>query len=140
MKKLALVGFVFVFVFLFSVFSVSAYVLSWNQNQEPDLAGYKVRVRHIFEEYADPIDVGLVLNYEFNVGPGIYYAQVLAYDESGNILSDVHASVSGTIGTQTGTPSIGGETTEGETANRFSGNIDEVKVIPNGLCDYYQCK
>ncbi len=61
--------------------------------------------------------------------------RLIIYDDSGNVLSDVQATVSGSIGTQTGTPSIGGETDSGETGNRFSGNIDEVKVYDTALND-----
>lgn len=61
--------------------------------------------------------------------------RLIIYDDSGTVLSDVQATVSGSIGTPTGTPSIGGETSSGETANRFSGNIDEVKVYDTALND-----
>ncbi len=51
------------------------------------------------------------------------------YDSSGTLISDVQATVSGVLHTQNGTPSLGGETANGEVANRFNGNIDEVKVF-----------
>ncbi len=61
--------------------------------------------------------------------------RLVVYDANGAILSDVNASVSGAIGTQTGTASIGGETDSGEVNYRFSGNIDEVKVYDTALND-----
>ncbi|RUM65519.1 MAG: hypothetical protein DSZ03_02635, partial [Sulfurimonas sp.] len=59
------------------------------------------------------------------------------FDSSGTLLSDVHATVTGTLFAQSGTPSLGGETHNGETANRFEGNIDEVKVY-DGVLDSTQ--
>ena len=51
------------------------------------------------------------------------------YNSSGTLLSDVQETVTGTLYTTNGTASLGGETQNGETANRFNGNIDEVSVF-----------
>ncbi|MBK6527487.1 MAG: DUF2341 domain-containing protein [Crocinitomicaceae bacterium] len=45
----------------------------------------------------------------------------------------VSGTVTGTLGTPTGNASIGGEVAAGETANRFQGDIDEVRTIPSVL-------
>jgi hypothetical protein len=51
-----------------------------------------------------------------------------------NHTSDTSSGYGGVWGTDPGTASIGGETNQGETANRFIGNLDEVQVF-NGAID-----
>jgi len=53
---------------------------------------------------------------------------IYVYDDSGVLIETTTASHTGTWGSDTGISSIGGETNNGETANRFSGDIDEVQV------------
>lgn len=65
-------------------------VLTWDQNTESDLAGYKVYHRAADQEYGPPIDVGLTATPQsptFTVEPladGTYLFAVTAYDDSGN--------------------------------------------------------
>lgn len=46
---------------------------------------------------------------------------------------NISGVVTGTLGTPTGNASIGGEVAAGETANRFHGDLDEVRSIPIAL-------
>jgi len=59
--------------------------------------------------------------------------RLVIYDAGGNKIDEVSQSVSGTMVAPTGTPSLGGETDNGETANRFKGEIDEIKVFDKPL-------
>ena len=65
---------------------------SWLPNQEDDLAGYYVLIRHAFEEYDSSKEVwrgegtiveGRVRCTVYGLGNGIYYAVGLAYNTSG---------------------------------------------------------
>lgn len=55
------------------------------------------------------------------------------YDAGGTLVEQVSASVSGVIGTPTGSASIGGEVDGAETSNRFQGQLDEVKLFGSSL-------
>jgi len=59
--------------------------------------------------------------------------KLLIYDALGNELSNTSNTVSGTIGTATGTASLGGETNSGEFRNRFNGYLDEIKLFDKAL-------
>jgi len=52
-----------------------------------------------------------------------------------NHTSDTSSGYGGVWGTDPGTASIGGETNQGETANRFIGNLDEVQVLAGAIDD-----
>lgn len=71
-----------------------------------------------------------------------WYHVVIVYDNVSNPkiktiylngTSVATGTVTGVLGTPTGNASIGGEVAAGETANRFQGNIDEVRSIPSIL-------
>lgn len=55
------------------------------------------------------------------------------YDENGIELDHQSMAITGVLGIDTGIASIGGETDNGETANRFIGLIDEVNIYDNVL-------
>ncbi|OMH38165.1 LamG domain-containing protein [Motiliproteus sp. MSK22-1] len=57
---------------------------------------------------------------------------IYIYSRAGVLLDTVSSSYSGSWGTDSGPVSIGGETNNGEQANRFFGNLDEVRFY-NGL-------
>ena len=60
--------------------------ISWNSNEESDLAGYKVRYGTTSENYNTTIDTGAFTTAEVGeIIPGMtYYFAVSAYDTSGN--------------------------------------------------------
>jgi len=58
------------------------------------------------------------------------YVNGIAQTVTGGSTSNTYT---GTWGVDTGAASIGGETNRGETANRFTGNIDEVRVYKGAL-------
>ncbi len=60
-------------------------ILSWNQNNEPDLAGYKVYIGLSSRNYGSPIDVGNHTTYiAKGFCTGTFYFTVTAYDHSRN--------------------------------------------------------
>lgn len=64
----------------------SSLYVSWEQNSEADLAGYKVHFGTRSGSYARSIDVRKVTNYSlFNLDPEeVYYIALTAYDQEGN--------------------------------------------------------
>ncbi|HEX9757356.1 MAG TPA: fibronectin type III domain-containing protein [Nitrospiria bacterium] len=59
--------------------------LSWNSNNEPDLAGYKVYYGTSSGQYGTPSDVGTQTTHTLSGIPaGEYFFAVTAYDTSGN--------------------------------------------------------
>ena len=58
---------------------------------------------------------------------------IYVYDDSGALIETTTASHTGTWGSDTGISSIGGETNNGETSSRFSGDIDEVQVFSGAM-------
>jgi MSHA biogenesis protein MshQ len=58
---------------------------------------------------------------------------IYIYDTSFTQLASVTGSYTGSWGTDTGMASIGGETNSGETANRFDGNLDEVRIYTSAI-------
>lgn len=60
--------------------------LSWNANNEPDLAGYRLRYGTVSGTYGSPLNVGKVTSYDLaGLSAGTtYYFVVTAYDASGN--------------------------------------------------------
>jgi len=63
-----------------------AIVLTWNENREEDLAGYKIYYGTESRSYSYVIDVGLQNKYEFDniQGGDEYFFAVTAYDKFGN--------------------------------------------------------
>lgn len=65
-------------------------VLTWDQNTESDLAGYKVYMGTASGQYGPPVDVGLTATPQAPrhviepLADGTYYFVVTAYDQSGN--------------------------------------------------------
>lgn len=65
-------------------------VLTWDQNTESDLAGYKVYMGTASGQYGPPVDVGLTATPQAPrhvvepLADGAYYFAVTAYDQSGN--------------------------------------------------------
>lgn len=55
------------------------------------------------------------------------------YDSTGTLLDHKTMSITGSIGTDSGPASMGGETNSGETGNRFQGYQDEIKVFDKAL-------
>jgi len=58
---------------------------------------------------------------------------IYIYGASGNLVNHTQGSYTGTLQTDGGTASIGGETSGGETQNRFRGSLDEVRVFDSAL-------
>lgn len=58
---------------------------------------------------------------------------IYVFNDSGTLIETTSGSFSGTWGSDTGIASIGGETNNGETSNRFSGAIDEVQVYSGAM-------
>jgi len=59
--------------------------LSWNRNNEPDVAGYKLYYGTSSRSYASSVNVGNLISYTLTVlNTGTYYFAVTAYDTSGN--------------------------------------------------------
>lgn len=66
--------------------------LTWNQNPETDLAGYRVHLGQVSGTYSVVVDVGLTptptsplsMISVFNLTEGQWYATVSAYDLAGN--------------------------------------------------------
>ena len=60
--------------------------ISWASNTEADLAGYRLRLGTVSGQYADPIDVGNAISYQFTnlQTDTTYYVVVSAYDQAGN--------------------------------------------------------
>jgi hypothetical protein len=57
----------------------------WDPNDEPDLAGYRVRYRAYGRPYSNPIDVQKETRYRPLLSPdSVYYFSVSAYDTAGN--------------------------------------------------------
>ena len=58
--------------------------LTWQPNNEPDIAGYKVLWAKQSGVYTNSSDVGLQTSFVFpELEPGTYYAAVQAYDTAG---------------------------------------------------------
>jgi hypothetical protein len=58
--------------------------LTWQPNNEPDIAGYKVTWVKQSVVYVNSVDVGLQTSFVFpELEPGTYYAAVKAYDTAG---------------------------------------------------------
>ncbi|MBN2299378.1 MAG: fibronectin type III domain-containing protein, partial [Deltaproteobacteria bacterium] len=64
----------------------ASFLVSWNANEEADLAGYKVYYGTQSGEYATTVDVGNTTSYTSGVADegSTYYVAVSAYDTSGN--------------------------------------------------------
>lgn len=64
--------------------------LTWDQNTEADLAGYKVYMGTSSGQYGPPVDVGLTATPQAPrhviepLSDGAYFFAVTAYDQSGN--------------------------------------------------------
>ncbi|MEA2109461.1 MAG: LamG domain-containing protein, partial [Pseudomonadota bacterium] len=58
---------------------------------------------------------------------------IYVFDVSGSLVHHVSGIFTGTWGSDSGTASIGGETNNGETWNRFIGNLDEVQVFTGAI-------
>ncbi|MHA7926907.1 MAG: DUF6701 domain-containing protein [Marinobacter sp.] len=58
---------------------------------------------------------------------------IYIYDASGSLLNHTQGGYTGTLQTDGGTASIGGETSSGETQNRFRGSLDEIRVFDSAL-------
>jgi MSHA biogenesis protein MshQ len=58
---------------------------------------------------------------------------IYIYDASGNLLDHTEGDYTGTLQSDGGTASIGGETSGGETLNRFRGSLDEIRVFESAL-------
>jgi hypothetical protein len=60
--------------------------LSWNPNNEPDLAGYKIYYGTVSREYSEVIDAGNVTTYRIEgLSPEVrYFFAITAYDAAGN--------------------------------------------------------
>jgi MSHA biogenesis protein MshQ len=58
---------------------------------------------------------------------------IYIYDSAGNLVDHTQGSFSGTLQSDGGTASIGGETDSGETGNRFDGQLDEIRVYDGAL-------
>ena len=58
---------------------------------------------------------------------------IYIYGASGDLINHTQGSYTGTLGTDGGTASIGGETSDGETSNRFLGSLDEIRVFDSAL-------
>jgi hypothetical protein len=67
-------------------FSTNNYLIIWNVNQEPDIAGYEVHWGKISQEYGYHFDAGLNTDYFVSEMPdtGLYYFAITAYDSSWN--------------------------------------------------------
>ncbi len=89
---------------LFCFFSLYAGSLqiSWNENTESDLAGYRLYYGSASQSYTDTVDVGLVSHYTVGgLSEGeTYYFAVTAYDFSGNE-SEFSDEVFATVGSHT---------------------------------------
>ncbi len=74
--------------------------ISWNENTEQDLAGYRIYYGLSSQAYTDTIDVGNVTHYTVGglVDGETYYVAVTAYDFSGNE-SEFSDQVFATVGT-----------------------------------------
>ncbi len=103
--KISLGFFFSAFFFLYIPPSIAGEAnLSWNQNNESDLAGYKIFVGITPGDYGPPIDIGNRTAYLVTgLANGTYYFAVKAYDFSGN-LSNFSNEVSKTISGSSVTP------------------------------------
>ena len=61
-------------------------MIVWNNNKEPDVAGYKVYYGKVSRTYSNCIDVGKMTEYKIPSLPenGVWYFAVTAYDSVGN--------------------------------------------------------
>jgi len=89
MKKLSILTLALFFTLpLYSQKAIEYILVSWNENTEADLAGYKVYIGKASRVYTDSVDVGLQDEKLFKGSfyPNIkYYVAVAAYDTSGNL-------------------------------------------------------
>ncbi len=114
----------------------SALALSWDANEEADLAGYKIHYGNVQAgEYQSTVDVGLVTDYQLTglTGGTVYYVALTAYDEANNE-SDFSGEVQAT-------PTVSDETTfrvtrEGDvhTVGTFHG--DDFVTISGDLAEW----
>ena len=58
---------------------------------------------------------------------------IYIYDASGNLIDQTQGGYTGSLQTDGGTASIGGETNSGESQNRFRGSLDEIRVFDSAL-------
>jgi len=58
---------------------------------------------------------------------------IYIYDASGNLIDQTQGGYTGSLQTDGGTASIGGETNSGENQNRFRGSLDEIRVFDSAL-------
>lgn len=75
------------FITLFAQFAHAAGIeVSWSQNPEGDIAGYRVYYGTSSNDYENSLDAGNFTSVEIdNLNPGVtYYMAVSAYDTSGN--------------------------------------------------------
>lgn len=84
--------------YLTTVFTAVETEITWSENSEADLAGYKLYVGKAPRQYTQVIDVGSQSRYNFTLTEtGVtYYFAVVAYDSSGN-QSDYSEEVSAII-------------------------------------------
>lgn len=84
---LALIGFFLFFLNIFMPIDKAAAVqitLAWDQNQEPDLAGYKLYIGNAPRYYQTSINLGRITQYTLNLADGtIYYFTLTAYNQQG---------------------------------------------------------
>jgi len=61
-------------------------IIVWNNNKEPDVAGYKVYYGKISRTYNNCVDVGKTTEYKIPALPedDVFYFAVTAYDSAGN--------------------------------------------------------
>ncbi len=93
MKKIL---FIFSLIFCISTAEAAYLDLTWDPNQEPDLAGYRLYYGTTSGEYINFVDIGLTTTYRLNelLEDVTFYIAITAYDLAGNE-SDFSDEVSG---------------------------------------------